>query len=109
MAHRFGDELLKLIGSANSSRMGEKAKRIAHLRGNQRRVGRHNRAGIIAVPFRFFNTPRFLQSLARDRIDNLIDAYEFIRFGLVWHAEANSSNCDFLERSSWVLSHAVAS
>ena len=100
MAHRFGDELLKLSVSSNSSRMGEKAKRVAHLRGNQRRVRRHNRAGIVAVPFRFFNTPRFLQSLARDRIDNLIDAYEFIGFGLVGHVEANSSNWDFFHRCS---------
>lgn len=85
MAHRFGGELLRLDDSTNSSRMGEKAKRVAHLRGNYRRVGRHNRAGIVAVSFRFFNAPRFLQSLARDLIDGLIDAYAFIGFGLLGH------------------------
>lgn len=48
-------------------------------------MGRHNRAGIVAVPFRFFDAPCFLQGLAGNRIDSLIDAKEFSGFGLLVH------------------------
>ena len=76
---------LSVLHSANSSRMGEKAKRVAHLSRGHREVGRHNRAGIVAVSFRFFDAPCFLQGLAGNRIDRFIDAKEFSGFGLLVH------------------------
>ena len=76
---------LSKLHSANSSRMGEKAKRVAHLSSNHRDMGRHNGAGIIAVPFRFFEAPCFLQGLAGNRIDSRIDVKEFVGFGLTVH------------------------
>jgi hypothetical protein len=57
----------------------------AGLRDDRGFLWRYDRARIVPIPFRFFYASSFLEGLAGDCIDAVIDAHELSGFGLVGH------------------------
>jgi hypothetical protein len=63
----------------------EPGRQIRGLRDNRGFLWRYDRARDAAIPFRFFYAPSFLEGLAGDCIDAVIDAHELSGIGLVGH------------------------